>query len=73
MAEAEVLHRDISRGNILCKPKHYCRDEEESMKLRPYTKAMLCVFMDDSWSLTIPSRDDDLPVEGRLTCLVTGH
>ena len=49
MAEADVLHRDISRGNILCKPKHYHRDEEEPMMLRPYIKAMLCILvMDDS-------------------------
>ena len=45
MVDRGVLHRDISRGNILCKPKHYY-DNKKLVKL-PYIDAMLCVVLMD--------------------------
>jgi hypothetical protein len=47
MVEQGVLHRDISRGNILCKPKHYYRDTSKTVKELAYIKAMLCVVLMD--------------------------
>ena len=47
--DEDVLHRDISRGNILCNPEHHYRDSNKSVKRLPYIGAMLCVvLMDDS-------------------------
>lgn len=68
MAEQGVLHRDISRGNILCHPKHHYHEKSKPIKQRPYIEAMLCVvFMDRLQSLTISSRTDDVPVSERVT------
>jgi hypothetical protein len=67
MAKQGVLHRDISRSNILCNLKHYYCDENKPEKQLPYIEAMLCVVLiDQSQSLTISSRPDDVPVSGRL-------
>ena len=51
MVEHGVTHRDISRGNVLCKPQHVGKIDEVPVQFDdlPYIEKVLCVryYLDD--------------------------